>query len=486
MDLDDWKCMLFTSNVEDDEVQRACIKHMEANELAIAKNESTEKVKLKDLLELTSRIKSRNADLAIINRSQPVFSTYAFKAQGKQDKEDLEEPMARATTHSLPDCLSCGSNQHKREECKFKRAQCNYCTKPGHIAKVCRAKQRDEATINSKPIRNNYVEILRFDVDNPDIAPQMLEARVNDHSINFLVDTGAQESLLTANTWRRIGEPKLEQTNQQGIGVSGQPFNFMGTCKLAAQIGNHSHQMHVFVTDQVQQDIMAKPTLNAIGLGKVIQEFLHTLKSTKQRSTSSVDRKDLHKTNFVRRTQYSFSQPSSYQQRTARQVSTHQGACTNIDIGHSVQFKLYQGGKEKWHRGIIIEHHGNSNFIIKYDGQKYCKRYANQLRKIQQTDDYDDEAFSKASQNSRTPAKLVKDPETASKGNSTTVQPESVKGPTTPARDNSTREASPVQTSEPELRRSQRTRRPATQLIMDPKAKRYKYEPVASFGEGRC
>ena len=40
-------------------------------------------------------------------------------------------------------CYRCGSS-HQARECPFKDAECQYCKRKGHIAKVCRTKARDE------------------------------------------------------------------------------------------------------------------------------------------------------------------------------------------------------------------------------------------------------------------------------------------------------------------------------------------------------
>ena len=37
------------------------------------------------------------------------------------------------------DCYQCGAN-HKPTDCKFQDAECNFCKKKGHIAKVCCSK----------------------------------------------------------------------------------------------------------------------------------------------------------------------------------------------------------------------------------------------------------------------------------------------------------------------------------------------------------
>ena len=42
------------------------------------------------------------------------------------------------------ECYRCGGGSHKASECKFKDAECHYCKKKGHIARVCRSRLRKQ------------------------------------------------------------------------------------------------------------------------------------------------------------------------------------------------------------------------------------------------------------------------------------------------------------------------------------------------------
>ena len=62
----------------------------------------------------------------------------------------LNQPTRRPYSQGRPKssdnqtkCYRCG-NSHQAKECPFKDAECHYCKRKGHIAKVCHTKARDE------------------------------------------------------------------------------------------------------------------------------------------------------------------------------------------------------------------------------------------------------------------------------------------------------------------------------------------------------
>ena len=53
-------------------------------------------------------------------------------------------------------CYRCGSGEHLAPACKFKQTVCRFCSEKGHLACVCRAKQRSEGE-NDKDSKAHYL-----------------------------------------------------------------------------------------------------------------------------------------------------------------------------------------------------------------------------------------------------------------------------------------------------------------------------------------
>jgi len=57
-------------------------------------------------------------------------------------RKNFNRPPSQAQRAPVtPDCYRCGA-KHKTADCKFRDAECHFCKKKGHIAKVCRSKAK--------------------------------------------------------------------------------------------------------------------------------------------------------------------------------------------------------------------------------------------------------------------------------------------------------------------------------------------------------
>ena len=70
------------------------------------------------------------------------------KEAAARDAKDFKEASIRQLSRGpnrrpasgTTSCTRCGSTNHNKEQCRFRRAKCHSCGKTGHISKVCRSK----------------------------------------------------------------------------------------------------------------------------------------------------------------------------------------------------------------------------------------------------------------------------------------------------------------------------------------------------------
>ena len=116
-------------------------------------------------------------------------------------------------------CYRCGG-KHISDRCYFKNSNCHHCGKTGHIAKVCRSKQR-----KSKPVgqakqgpnsfqRTHHVESTGgaevqdpydeqlFNMPCKFSSPLMVTVQVNHAKLQMEVDTGASATIISYNTFK--------------------------------------------------------------------------------------------------------------------------------------------------------------------------------------------------------------------------------------------------------------------------------------------
>ena len=135
-------------------------------------------------------------------------------------------------------CPVCGSKEHWHSECPHKNATCLVCHRTGHLAKVCRDKNsttNDTRSNNprrqgqSKSNQNHKTHLIEMTNEELAINEQLqilethmtphqrkdaiVNAKLNGHSVNMQLDTGATVSLLAETTWEDIDCPKLQPSD---------------------------------------------------------------------------------------------------------------------------------------------------------------------------------------------------------------------------------------------------------------------------------
>ncbi|KXJ18874.1 hypothetical protein AC249_AIPGENE20152 [Exaiptasia diaphana] len=143
-------------------------------------------------------------------------------------------------------CYCCG-DKHNQEHCPFKDKSCFFCGKEGHIAKVCKAKQRSQqASSSSRPINQVSVD----EKDEPDQTYNLFTLSGNSmaykttlcidgHHLEMEIDTGSAVTLISKNTFSKFfKEKKLENTNAKLRTYTGEDVNVIGTTPVQWKVSN--------------------------------------------------------------------------------------------------------------------------------------------------------------------------------------------------------------------------------------------------------
>ena len=114
-----------------------------------------------------------------------------------------QKSFVRSQQRNNPECYCCGA-KHKASDCKFHDAKCHYCKNKGHLAKVCKSKQRAQA--GQKPYSKAFqLQIPISDTGtNPEYPnsmfhthgckktpPILVSLNINGADVTMELDTGA-------------------------------------------------------------------------------------------------------------------------------------------------------------------------------------------------------------------------------------------------------------------------------------------------------
>ena len=148
--------------------------------------------------------------------------------------------------HRLTLCYRCGG-KHPVDKCRFKESDCHHCGKKGHLAKVCRSKQRGSKPRHQantrKPQEMHHVDVT--DEDPNDTTNNMLNVVGSQASPPLMVTVGinqaklqmevASVSIISMETytqlWPEPQRPKLQRSTRKLRTYTGKSWRY----KVASQ-----------------------------------------------------------------------------------------------------------------------------------------------------------------------------------------------------------------------------------------------------------
>lgn len=160
-------------------------------------------------------------------------------------------------------CLSCGKNNHKRENCKYRNFICNLCHTKGHLQAVCKKNVPDSGAFPGKEVKQHVHavnSVHNVQMDQKD-KPFLLNVVINDHEIDFEVDTGSAVSLIDEHTWQRIGSPLLSSSNVTLKSYTGQSLHLKGRCEIHVLISGMSYLLHFVVVKGTKPPLFGRDSI---------------------------------------------------------------------------------------------------------------------------------------------------------------------------------------------------------------------------------
>ena len=158
------------------------------------------------------------------------------KKQWKSNFKKKKPPQQPQGAEGVTKCKYCGgAHALDRNKCPARTAKCNMCSKTGHYAKVCR-KAVDKPQPKSKKVpevSQNFEEwhipevVDTLSTSDTSEPPWMVNLRVQNQSVMFKIDSGADVSIISPETYR-LECPRLTPSNVKLTGAGGTSLECLG------------------------------------------------------------------------------------------------------------------------------------------------------------------------------------------------------------------------------------------------------------------
>ncbi|XP_046601433.1 uncharacterized protein K02A2.6-like [Neodiprion lecontei] len=180
------------------------------------------------------------------------------------------------TAKSITSCTKCGYT-HAINRCPAYNKICNNCRKKNHFAEMCFKKQygneRDQKIneINEDSDHSEYLFIAQVETSNVK-ERWYAELVINNHSIEFKIDTGADVNILPMPIFKKINIAKkeIQRTNTKLNCYSGETLNVVGKCNVMCHRKGQKHEIEFFVIDSNGTPLLGRKTSEEINLVKRI------------------------------------------------------------------------------------------------------------------------------------------------------------------------------------------------------------------------
>ena len=179
-----------------------------------------------------------------------------------------KEGGARRTPSAAP-CYRCGG-KHPSDKCRFLDSDCHHCGKKGHLAKVYRTRQRENAAKSSRgrstrPRPWNQTthhvdesasdEEPGYDTNVLNIlgqrpSPLVVKVRLNEVELCMEVDTSASASIISEQTYERLWpeeRPRLTPSSRKLRTYTGEELEVLGTLQVEITYGEQQKTLPLLV-----------------------------------------------------------------------------------------------------------------------------------------------------------------------------------------------------------------------------------------------
>lgn len=183
-----------------------------------------------------------------------------------------------------------------RFKCPAVVVRCKKWYKFGHFARMCRSMNRNNKKMSTQESRNIssdssgnqntiylstenedlFVGSLEFKNDNRYMCSLqynkdwLVNAKINNKNIIFLIDTGAKANCLSYDTFCQLNlsDDILENCYLNLISYNGTKIPIKGCCTLICQINNKYYNIKFIISDIICQSVLGAQTCTEIGIVK--------------------------------------------------------------------------------------------------------------------------------------------------------------------------------------------------------------------------
>uniref|UniRef100_A0A914HLD4 CCHC-type domain-containing protein n=1 Tax=Globodera rostochiensis TaxID=31243 RepID=A0A914HLD4_GLORO len=191
------------------------------------------------------------------------------KTQKRKNSENSSRGSESQRSQAYRKCWRCG-NDHPPAKCRHVTTVCRKCNKTGHMERMCASHQawlKKNGTNEMKAantVRLGGISLVKKD----DQQRRRIEipTLVNGKEVKFLMDSGAEVTVLNEETHCLIGKPHLRYCSERAQYPDGSTRPVLGKGSATFSIGERTQKGQFYVCPKGSMNLMGSDLLDAFGI----------------------------------------------------------------------------------------------------------------------------------------------------------------------------------------------------------------------------
>ena len=174
-------------------------------------------------------------------------------------------------------CPRCGKTPwHNRQQCPAKDAQCHKCQKTGHYSACCYSRQISSVTETTD---NTFLGAIETGSSGKQWPTTIM---LNKTKVTFKLDTGAEATAISAETYQRLGKVSLQEPTKILRGAANSHLSVIGQFTGSLTYKQTNCLQEIFVVKGLQNNLLGLPAIKALSLIQRLQAVFLSERSIKQ------------------------------------------------------------------------------------------------------------------------------------------------------------------------------------------------------------
>ncbi|XP_062708139.1 uncharacterized protein K02A2.6-like [Aedes albopictus] len=273
---DQFKCLMFVCGLKaesDAEIRTRLLSRIEERDDVTLEQISDECQRLLNIKHDTAMIESASSSAAVQSLKKQDGKKNYRSERGSAESRSSPQKGARPATP----CWNCGAMHYSRD-CPFQKNRCKECGQTGHKDGYCSSAKKIKSP--SKRYTGRQANTRSVQVKNIRKRRRFVKAEVNGRQVSLQLDTASDISIISEQTWQKIGQPASTPATVQAATASGKPLKLQFQCCCEVAIKGEKRTGRFFVVKQ-QLNLLGLDLIDAFNLGSVpMDQFCNQVRSS--------------------------------------------------------------------------------------------------------------------------------------------------------------------------------------------------------------